>query len=293
MPSMSTAAFLLILFSAFMHAIWNLLVKRSTDKTVFIWWMFLMAGGILNIVLPFLPGPFPFPSPAVLLLGAGGAACFVLYHLFNGRAYLLGDLSLTYPLAQTSMIYVPLWGVWILGENLSAVGAAGILLIMSGAFAIQLQQFSFSEVLRPFRNLGHPAVQAALIAGFIYSVGAVLDKFGVTVYPPFYFTYILVMFMSLFMTLNLLRPRYRGRILREWRRNRSLVLLSGPVVTGSFLTFRLGLNLAPVSYAVPVRQVSILLGVFIGVLFLRETHGRIRFTAAALILVGAFLIRMG
>jgi len=101
------------------------------------------------------------------------------------------------------------------------------------------------------------------------------------------------MFMMLFMTVNLLRRRYRGRVLREWQENSALVLLSGPIMMGSFLTFRYGLSLAPVSYAVPVRQVSLLIGVLIGVLFLGESCGWFRFTAAMLILAGVFLIRVG
>ena len=78
-------------------------------------------------------------------------------------------------------------------------------------------------------------MQAALAAGFIYSVGAVVDKTGVGIYPPFYFTYLLVMFMLLFMSGNLLRRRYRGRILDEWRQSRTLILFSGPILMGSFL----------------------------------------------------------
>jgi drug/metabolite transporter (DMT)-like permease len=158
---------------------------------------------------------------------------------------------------------------------------------------VQLRRLSASEVLRPLRSLGEPPVQAALIAGFIYSVGAVIDKTGVSNYSPLYFTYLLVMFMFAFMTANLLRPRYRGRILPEWRRSRYLVLVSGPVMMGSFLSFRYGLKLAPISYAVPVRQVSLLIGVLIGTLCLGESCGRIRFAAAMLILAGVFLIRLG
>ena len=101
------------------------------------------------------------------------------------------------------------------------------------------------------------------------------------------------MFMLLLMTLNLLRSPYRGRILSEWRQSRNLVLLSGPVMMGSFLSFRYGLSLAPMSYAVPVRQVSLLIGVLIGILFLGETCGRIRFSATLLILAGVVLIRLG
>src|SRR5512139_3783140 len=292
MVVMTDLAFLLIVFSAVMHALWNLLVKRSRDKTVFIWWMFIASGTLMNLVLPFA-GPMPPVSGALLGLVVAGAACFVLYHLFNGRAYRSGDLSLTYPLAQTSMLWVPLWGALLLGERFTWAGAGGIALIGAGVWCVQLRALAWREVVRPLRSLHEPAVLAALAAGFIYSVGSVIDKTGVTGYDPFYFTYLLVICMFLLMSLNLARPRYRGRVLAEWQHSRILILLSGPVMLGSFLTFRYGLKLAPVSYAVPVRQVSLLVGVLIGSLFLGEECGRIRFTAALLILAGVALIRIG
>ncbi|MDY6850006.1 MAG: EamA family transporter [Geoalkalibacter sp.] len=290
---MSNTAFSLILFSALMHALWNLLVKRSVDKTVFIWWMFLFSGSMFSLVLPFVPGDFPRPDPSILFLSAAGGLCFVLYHLFNGRAYRDGDLSLAYPLAQTSMVYVPLWGMIFFGERLTPVGAGGIALVVAGAYCIQLRRLSFDEILRPFRSLGEPGVASALMAGFIYSVGAVIDKTGVMRYSPLYFTYLLVFFMMLIMTANLLRPRYRGRVRAEWRCSRKLILMSGPVMMGSFIAFRYGLQMAPVSYAVPTRQVSLLIGVLIGIIFLGERFGRIRILSALTILGGVFLIRLG
>ncbi len=289
---MSTLAFTLIVFSAFMHALWNLLVKRSKDKTVFIWWMFVTSGSLMVLALP-MAGAFPLPSWRVIGLAAIGAACFMLYHLFTGRAYRSGDLSLIYPLAQTSMFWVPIWGVLILGEKVSGLGTAGIGLILFGAYSIQLRALAWSEVIRPFRNLRDPAVMAALAAGFIYSIGSVIDKTGVMLYSPFHFTFLLVDFMLLFMTLNIMRPKYRGRVMAEFRNSRLLVILSGPVIMASFLSFRYGLQMAPMSYAVPVRQVSLMIGVLIGVLFLGETCGRIRFIATLLVLAGAALIRLG
>ncbi len=290
---MSTLAFSLIIFSALMHALWNLLVKRSQDKTAFIWWMFCFSGTLFNLLLPFYPEPFPPLSWRILFLGLAGAACFVGYHLFTGCAYRKGELSITYPLAQTSMIYVPLWGVALLGEHLSLHGTGGIMLIVFGAYCVQLRRLSLSEVLRPFRNMADPSVKAALAAGFVYSVGAIIDKTGVTEYHPLYFTYLLVMFMFLFMSANLLRPAHRGRIRQEWRQSKLLVLASGPIMMGSFLSFRYGLKLAPVSYAVPVRQVSLLIAVLIGVFFLGETCGRIKSMATILILAGVLLVRNG
>ena len=289
---MSSFAFTLILFSALMHALWNLLVKRSRDKTVFIWWMFATACSLMTLALP-LVGPFPDLPGRVIGLAAVGALCFMLYHLFSGRAYRDGDLSVIYPLAQTAMFWVPIWGILLLGEKVSGLGVIGILLILFGAYSIQLKALAWSEVVRPFRNLRDPAVLAALAAGFISPIGAVIDKTGVMLYPPFHFTYLLVFFMLQFMTLNIMRPKYRGRIIAEYRNNRFLVIAAGPVIMASFLSFRYGLQLAPMSYAVPVRQVSLLIGVLIGVLFLGETCGRIRFVAALLVLAGAALIRLG
>lgn len=290
---MSFSAFILIAFSGLMHALYNLLIKQSSNKTVFIWWMFLFSTALFTVLMPFLPGSFPKPDANIILLASAGAFCFVLYHLFTGRAYQSGDLSLNYPLTQTSMVYVPLWGVLLLGEQLSRIGLCGILIVFIGGYLLQMRQMTLKELLRPFGSLVEPSVQAALAAGFVYSLGAIVDKIGVTSYPPLYFTYILVVAMLALMTLNILRPRYRSHIITEWHGNRSLILVGGPLMMASFIAFRYGLALSPMSYAVPVRQSSIVAAVLIGTIILGESCGRIRFTASLMILTGIVLIRFG
>jgi uncharacterized membrane protein len=136
-------------------------------------------------------------------------------------------------------------------------------------------------------------VRNALSAGFIYSIGSIAEKSGVRNYSPLYFTYILVLFMLFLMSFNMFRPKYRTLIGEELREHWRLILYSGPIMMASFLTFRYGLNLSPVSYAVPVRQVSIVVGVVIGILFLRESFGRIRLISAFFIMTGVVLIRLG
>jgi drug/metabolite transporter (DMT)-like permease len=289
---MSSLAFTLVLFSGIMHALYNLLIKRSRNKTVFIWWMFVVATALFTLALPFLPGPALRPDLTILLLAASSAFCFVLYHLFTGRAYRTGDLSLTYPLSQTGMLYLPLWGIWLLGEQLSPIGLSGIVVVAAGAYLLQMRRLTLAELVRPFGRLVDQSVQAALAAGFAYSLGAVIDKTGVANYPPLNFTYLLVVAMLALMTANLIRPCHRSGVIDEWRENYHLILAGGPLMAGSFLSFRFGLALAPMSYAVPVRQVSVLIGVFAGIVFLGEPCGRIRFLATFLILAGVCLIRI-
>jgi drug/metabolite transporter (DMT)-like permease len=290
---MSNLAFTLIAFSALMHVIWNLLVKRSSHKTVFIWWMFIASSLLFSITLPFFHAPFLVPDLHTFLMISIGATCFVLYHILNGRAYRTGDLSVVYPLTQTSIIYVPIWGMILLNERLTVTGGCGILLVILGTYSVQLQRLSLMDMLRPFRNIRSQSVQASLAAGFIYSIGSIAEKTGVKNYSPLHFTYFLVISMLLLMSINICRPRYHQMIKEEFRQNWRLILLSGPVMMGSFLSFRYGLNLAPVSYAVPVRQISVLMGVLIGILFLHESFGRIRLISATIIFAGVILIRLG
>jgi drug/metabolite transporter (DMT)-like permease len=290
---MTPFAFYLIVISAVMHALWNLLVKRSRHKTVFIWWMFVASGGLFTMALPLLPEPFRRPDLHTTMMILLGSVCFVLYHLFNGRAYRGGDLSIVYPLCQTSMVYVPIWGVVLLGERLSLSGVCGILLVIFGTYSIQLQRVSFSELIRPFRNLKSPSVRDALSAGFIYSIGSIAEKSGVGAYSPLYFTYLLVLTMLFLMSFNMSRSKYRAQIYAEFRENWRLILCSGPIMMASFLTFRYGLNLSQVSYAVPIRQVSIVIGVLIGIVALRESFGRIRLISALFIMAGVVFIRLG
>jgi uncharacterized membrane protein len=196
-----------------------------------------------------------------------------------------------YPLSQSSMVYVPIWGVILLRERLSIVGTAGILLVIAGTLSVQMQRLSLMELGRPFRDLRTPAVKAALSAGLIYSIGSIAEKTGVRHYPPVFFTYFLVLAMLVLMTANLARRKYRPLIKEEFRKSWRLIACSGPVMMTSFLTFRYGLNMAQVGYAVPVRQVSVMIGVVIGIVFLKERFGKIRLLSALLILFGAFLIR--
>jgi uncharacterized membrane protein len=158
---------------------------------------------------------------------------------------------------------------------------------------MQLQRLSFAELIRPFRNLSSPSVRDALTAGFIYSIGSIAEKSGVRNYSPLYFTYILVLLMLFLMSFNIFRPKYRPMIAAELREHWGLILCSGPIMMASFLTFRYGLNMSNVSYAVPMRQFSIVIGVLIGILFLRESFGKIRLLSALFIMAGVILIRLG
>jgi drug/metabolite transporter (DMT)-like permease len=99
-----------------------------------------------------------------------------------------------------------------------------------------------------------------------------------------------------FTQLALLTPfawRRRTEVAAEWRDKKRwaiAVALLSPVAYVLVLT---ALTLAPVSYVAPAREVSIVIGAFLGAKLLKESDGRRRIWAAAAMAVGVIALALG
>lgn len=290
MPDKSLA---LILLSALLHAGWNLVLKTSRHKLAFNIFMHGSAIAVFSAWWIGARGFIPPPRGDVLVLTLGGGVFFSLYHMCLTAAYERADVSLAYPLTTTGPLYIPLWAYLFLGERLSLLGFAGIALAFFGAYILQMREISWVGLTLPLRNLRAPGVLLALSAGAFYSVGAVIDKRGVTAMDVFVFTYYLDVMLFLFLLASAFLSggpiHFREELRARWPR----ALLAGFVLFASFITYRLGLRGAHVSYAVSVRQVSAVFGVLGGIVLFGERFGRVRLLGALFIAFGVALIRLG
>ncbi|HZW35634.1 MAG TPA: EamA family transporter [Candidatus Deferrimicrobiaceae bacterium] len=290
---MPDKALLFILLSSVMHAGWNLILKTSRRKLAFNVFMHGSAIAIFSAWWIARHGGIPFPRGPVLLFTLAGGFFFSLYHMCLTAAYERIDVSLAYPLTTTGPLYIPLWAYLFLGERLSAPGLAGIFVVALGAYLLQMQEISWVGLVFPLRNIRLPGVLLALSAGVFYSVGAIVDKQGVTVVDVFLYTYYLDIVLFLFLLANVLLTPSRIHFLEEVRGHWARGMLAGAVLFASFLLYRIGLQMAKVSYATSVRQASAIVGVLGGILLFRERFGRIRLFGAALIALGVVCIKLG
>jgi multidrug transporter EmrE-like cation transporter len=106
----------LVLFSALMHACWNLFLKQSEDRLVTMATIHLVSGAVGMAAVPFLPLPrfesWPYIFASVVLhLG---------YQLFLVKAYVYGDLGQVYPIARgISPLLLGFITVFWIGEELT------------------------------------------------------------------------------------------------------------------------------------------------------------------------------
>src|SRR5574341_1525198 len=177
---MPDSALLLILLSAVMHAGWNLILKTSRHKLAFNVFMHGSAIAIFSGWWLATRGSIPLPRGDVLVLTLGGGLFFSLYHMSLTAAYERIDVSIAYPLTTTGPLYIPLWAYIFLGERPSPLGLAGIVVAFLGGYILQMREISWVGLTLPLRNLRTPGVLLALSAGAFYSVGAIVDKRGVT-----------------------------------------------------------------------------------------------------------------
>jgi len=286
---MDPLPFALVVASAFSHASWNVLAKKGEDKESFMWLMTFTSFFTLLPVFYFILPDWRLPASAVPYL-AVSAVAETLYYVSLGRAYELGDLSVVYPLARSSPLFLTILAVAFLGERISAWGGAGIILILLGVYTIHLKSFSTDDLLLPLRSLRERPSQLALLTALWTTAYSLSDKVGVTKVNPLIYAFWLEAFILVPMTMVIVYRRGWSAIAGEWRASRTQATVAGFLMRFGYVLVLVAMSLVQVSYILALRQLSVILGVAAGVLLLRERYGRMRLLSSAIMFVGVYIL---
>ena len=295
---MSPTSLLLLLSAAALHAAANALIKQARDKVAFTWWMLGLSS--LPGLLVWLPSArvdsagWPFVIASGLLEAA--------YFFSLTRAYSHGDLSHVYPIARGSApLFVALWAALFLGERPSPAGLLGIGLIVSGLYLVNLT--SLADWRRPLLGLRHPAARWALLTGLLISAYSTVDKAGVQYFDPLGYLFLILFVGWLAMAAQWLAPSRRTALVAELRpdganergRLGRLARIAACALFGNaaYWLVLTAMRISPVSYVSPVREVSVVVGAWIGVRFMGERGGAVRVIASALVAAGILTIALG
>ena len=265
---MTGLAWGLIFLSAVAHASWNFLVKRGNNQEVFVWWLLVCQVVILlplAIVLGWLE-PIEYPGWWYVL---GTCLLHTFYFLFLSRGYAQGDLSVVYPISRgMGPALVPISGVLVLNESVSALAVVGIVVVVLGIYTVYWWG-RFPTILRnPFQLLGEPSTRYALITGLTIAIYSIWDTVGVRYVTPFLYMYLLSLGSLIFLSPYIFKT-YGAQLIRlEWRQATGGIVASGLLTFVGYGLVLTALTFAKVSYVVPVRSVGIIIGVLLGTLVL-------------------------
>ena len=287
---MLIGSLLLLFLAATLHAIANALMKNSRVKLAFVWWM-LGVSSVLGIPLWFfIPRVEPLAWALVLISGV----LEVIYFFTLTRAYSTGDLSVVYPIARGSApLFLLIWAVLFLQERPSPSGIAGIVAIALGLYLINLR--SLGEWNRPFHAFKSAAPRWALLTGILISAYTAVDKIGVAYFSPLLYLYFVLFIGWIFLSVQWFLPVQRAALIAEvGNRKRVLAVVAAAIFgTAGYTLVLAAMRMSPASYVGAVREVSVVIGAWIGVRFMGEQGGALRIIASSLVATGILLIAFG
>ena len=201
-------------------------------------------------------------------------------------------LALTLPYLAFTPVFVVLTGFLLLGEQVSPRGMAGILLVVIGAYALNLEHARLATPrswLAPVLAIGRErGSRLMLVVALIYSVTSVLGKgamqhMAAASFGPMYF-----MLLGLF-TAAFFGWRDPAALRVLWRpswRHAIIAACMAVMVVAHFLA----LERVEVAYMISVKRTSILFGILLGALMFAETRLVQHLFAAGLMVAGVTLI---
>lgn len=245
------------------------------------------------LLLPLaLLNPLPPVPPAFW----GWVAALVPLELVAMLLYMVAirdsPLHLTLPYLAFTPVFNALTGYLVLGESVSRIGLGGVLLVVAGAYLLNLDRgvprrrwwAPFAAILRERGS------RLMLAVASLYSLTSVMGKRTMQYATPetfgaFYYTVI-------GLTLLLLVAAIRPAGLRVLVRNPGKHLLVGALMSAMVVTHFLAIAQVEVAYFIAVKRTSLLFGIVYGVLLFREGALVRHFFAGALMVAGVVLILM-
>lgn len=291
---MSLSAILLVLLSAVCHSIWNLLAKASGGPIAFMRQalrfsalcyapLFLVFLFLIDYSLTYL----------ACIMASGLAVGLFLFCL--SKAYQYGHVSVAYPIARSFPILVVTWVLFLWGVTPSAMGLAGILLVVAGCFVLPMGGFNLGPNGFTPANYLNRSCFWALLAAVATSVFSVIDKYAavsmpiapvdLAIYYRINYVYLQNVVALCVVEVCTLRLRQPSPAAHRFR-----ALFAGLIFLVSYSLIVLALTTDPVAYVVSFRQISILITALVSMIWIEREISRPRLVGIALIFAGVIMV---
>jgi drug/metabolite transporter (DMT)-like permease len=280
---MPISALILLFLSASMHATWNFLLKSSDEKYIAMGWQVILSG-FFSLGLIFFTGLPPRSMWGFAILSM---ILESIYFILLCSAYSDHDFSLIYPIARgAAPALLVLWSAIFLHEKLTAGGYIGLAMVTGGMVVIGATTLIQSTGEKPHLR----GILTALSVAFIISIYTLVD--GTAVKNGQALPYGLFMFsMTPFVTTPYLVQKFGWyRFADSWRKNRGYLLLGGVLGLVAYMMALFAYTFAPLSYSGAIREVSVVIGAFLGWQFLKEEMGGVRVIGSAIVFAGVMVI---
>ena len=258
----------------------------NTDPYIVAWARTGYAAPFIAVIIPFID--IPELDSVFFVITFLAIPLDIIAVLLYIRAIKVSPLSLTLPFLSLTPIFLIVTSYIILGEKPDKFGFIGIILVVIGAYLLNVHTIS-QGFLAPFRAIAKEKGSVLMIIiAFIFSIGACLGKIAVQHSSPAFFSVIYIFLLSLFLFI-IISFKSKHFLSKSISRPVPFIFI-GMLIAIMIVTHLKAISLIEVSYMVSVKRLSILFGVLYGVMFFKETNIKERFLGATVMVSGIILI---
>jgi len=271
--------FFLILFSAILHAGWNLIIKSFNNS--------LSAMGFKMILhsIIFIPIVFfvPYPTGITWLFIIASVLIHNFYFIILGISYNKGDLSYIYPIARgSSPVFITILSLLFLHDQVSLAGWIGIIIASFGLIFL-----TFNDIKN---RINLDVIKLALLVSLTICLYTLCDAAGVRSSSNnfsyivwlfaldgwFIFSYACYKNKNIFSNINL--------------RGFGLIVLASIMSFSGYGIVIWSMNYTEIGYVSSIREASIIIATLFGFVFLKERFSLKRILASVLFFLGISVI---
>ena len=293
---MSPSALALVLLAGLIHASWNIAAKKAGGDArfaAFTGLVMMVAWAPLGIWLAIDELPRWGRTEWLFILASG--VLHTVYYVTLLRGYRKADLTVVYPLARGSApLLSSLVAIMLLGEQISALGIAGIGGVVAGVFLIAGGPGLWRASQEPAqRQRVRKGIAYGLLTGVFIASYTVVDGYAVKLLfmSPILIDYIGNFVRLLFVVPTIFRDVPTAALL--WQRQWKYAVLVGVISPVSYVLVLYAMQTAPLSHVAPAREVSMLFAALLGGHLLGEGERKARLLGAVLIACGVTALALG
>ncbi|MBP6011679.1 MAG: EamA family transporter [Alphaproteobacteria bacterium] len=267
------------LAAAVMHATWNASLRAGNDRLLDATLLFAVAGTI-GLVVALIAGPI---DPAAWLWIGVTAVLHLPYVYFLARAYERGELSHVYTIARgLPPLMVAGLAVVAVGEIPTPAALAGIALISIGILTVGMSPGAHRQ--------GTLLAAAVAVSIALYTIS---DGIGVRASGNalayngwvFFVVALATTAMALILRGNVIMTYAK----QNWRR----AVIGGALSFVSYGLVLWAMTFAPIAAVSAFRETSVVFAALIGIVFFAENAAPRRLAGAAIVALGAVVLKFG
>ncbi len=279
-------AFICALSLATADALSKKALDDNTDPYIVAWVRTGYAAPFIAVIIPFID--IPELDRVFFMITFLAVPLDIIAVLLYIRAIKVSPLSLTLPFLSLTPVFLIGTSYIILGERPGKFGFIGILLVVIGAYLLNVHTIS-QGFLAPFKAIAKEKGSVLMIiVAFIFSIGGCLGKIAVQHSSPEFFSviYIFLLSLVLFIIISLKSKHFLSKSI-----SRPIpFIFIGLLIAIMIITHLKAISLIEVSYMVSVKRLSILFGVLYGIMFFKETNIKERLLGATVMVSGIIVL---